>query len=174
MSESITRVATRSVCLRKSCTFCSSPPTFGCSVFLDPPINRFVWKRRIFSKIIAAKKHHTRPHALVTFPVTICFKIHAPSPSGINSRPDPLRDPTRSETRNPICDPPKLPANVFSLHNRKTTTIVASMPPVLSSILEQNQLWLPCHPVPSPMPSKIAMPPRALSYIKTSHSEHEI
>ena len=25
------------------------------------------------------------------------------------------------------------------------------MPPVLSSISEQNQLWLPCHPVPSPI-----------------------
>jgi hypothetical protein len=40
---------------------------------------------------------------------------------------------------------------VFSLPNLKPTTIVAFMPPVLSSISEQNQLWLPCHPVPSPI-----------------------
>ena len=95
-SESITCAATRSVCLRKSRTFCSPPPTFGCSIFLDPPINRFVWKRRIFTKNIAARKQHTHPHVPVTFLATICFKIHAPSPSGISLRQPAPRPTTRS------------------------------------------------------------------------------
>ena len=77
-SESITRAATRSVCLWQSRTFCSPSPSFGCSVCLAPPINRFVWKRRISSKNIPARKHHTRLHAPVMFSAMICFKIHAP------------------------------------------------------------------------------------------------
>uniref|UniRef100_A0A2N9ICY3 Uncharacterized protein n=1 Tax=Fagus sylvatica TaxID=28930 RepID=A0A2N9ICY3_FAGSY len=71
----------------------------------------------------------------------ILHQIHAPAPY---PRPDPHPYFLMDQNAQGVFQ-------VFSLPNLKPTTIVAFMPPVLSSISEQNQLWLPCHPVPSPI-----------------------
>uniref|UniRef100_A0A2N9FD67 Uncharacterized protein n=1 Tax=Fagus sylvatica TaxID=28930 RepID=A0A2N9FD67_FAGSY len=97
----------------------------------------------------------------------ISGEILHPDPRACSVRMTRIRNPTRSESRPdpcPIRDPPKLPADVFSgvfspqSQNNYNCGFHATCP--LLDLRTKSIV--------------VAMPPRALSYIKTSHSENEI